>query len=231
MSWLTPIGFLGLIGLLILIIIYIIKPNYQNKVISSTFVWRLSLKYKKKKMPLSKLRNILLFICQLLILTAAALILAQPYIDNSEEVDGSEKIVIVDASASMLTESGGRTRLEYAVDEIHKIIDSLEDGKKLSVILASDTAEFLVQQADNTSKDSMREAVNSILDESESVKYTYGTPDIDGAIARAEEITAYTADSEVLLFTDTTYLSAGKVKVVNVSDPSEYNVAILDVRA
>ena len=57
MSWLTPIGFLGLIGLLILIIIYIIKPNYQNKVISSTFVWRLSLKYKKKKIPISKLRS------------------------------------------------------------------------------------------------------------------------------------------------------------------------------
>ena len=51
-SWLTPLGFLGLIGLIILLIIYIIKPNYQNKYISSTFVWKLSLKYRKKKMPL-----------------------------------------------------------------------------------------------------------------------------------------------------------------------------------
>ena len=37
MNWLTPIGFLGLIGLIVLIIIYIIKPNYQNKIISSRF--------------------------------------------------------------------------------------------------------------------------------------------------------------------------------------------------
>ena len=50
MMLLTPLGLLGLIGLLIWLIIYIIKPNYQQKMISSTFVWKLSLKYKKKKM-------------------------------------------------------------------------------------------------------------------------------------------------------------------------------------
>ena len=48
MSLLTPIGLLGFIGLVILFIIYIIKPNYQNKIISSTYVWTLSLKYRKK---------------------------------------------------------------------------------------------------------------------------------------------------------------------------------------
>ena len=69
MSWLTPIGFLGLLGLVALLIIYLIKPNYQQKFISSTFIWKLSLKYKKKKIPLSKLRNILIIICQILIVT------------------------------------------------------------------------------------------------------------------------------------------------------------------
>ena len=44
MSWLTPLGFLGLIGLIALILIYIIKPNYQQKLISTTYIWKLSLK-------------------------------------------------------------------------------------------------------------------------------------------------------------------------------------------
>ena len=48
MSLLAPLGLLGLIGIVVLIIIYILKPNYQNKFIPSTFVWELSLKYKKK---------------------------------------------------------------------------------------------------------------------------------------------------------------------------------------
>ena len=96
MTWLTPIGLLGLIGLIILIIIYIIKPNYQNKVISSTFVWRLSLKYRKKRMPLSKLHNILLFLCQFLILTICALLLAQPVISSVKLGDENEKVIIIE---------------------------------------------------------------------------------------------------------------------------------------
>ena len=46
MSFLAPLGFIGLLGVLALILIYILKPNYQQKFISSTFVWRLSQRYK-----------------------------------------------------------------------------------------------------------------------------------------------------------------------------------------
>ena len=69
MSWLTPLGFLGLISLIALIIIYIIKPNYQVRYISTTYVWLRSLKFRKKKLPLNKLRNILLFLCQVLLMS------------------------------------------------------------------------------------------------------------------------------------------------------------------
>ena len=53
MTLLAPLGLLGLLGVLALIIIYIIKPNYQQKFISSTYVWKLSLKYRKKRIPTS----------------------------------------------------------------------------------------------------------------------------------------------------------------------------------
>ena len=108
MSWLTPLGFLGFIGLIILLIIYIIKPNYQHKYISSTFVWKLSLKYRKKKVPLSKLRNILLIICQVLIISLCAAILAQPFINGEDANAGKEKVIILDASAGMRAELEGR---------------------------------------------------------------------------------------------------------------------------
>ena len=118
MSWLTPIGFLGLIGLVILIIIYIIKPNYQNKVISSTFIWKLSLKLRKKQIPISRLRNILLFICQVLAICTLAAMLAQPIIVAEQEEKKSEKIAIIDASLSMFTDFNGETRFERAVESI-----------------------------------------------------------------------------------------------------------------
>ena len=38
MTFLTPLGLLGLLGIAVLILIYIIRPNYQQKLISTTFV-------------------------------------------------------------------------------------------------------------------------------------------------------------------------------------------------
>ena len=129
MSWLAPIGFLGLIGLIVLIIIYIIKPNYQNKVISSTFIWKLSLKFRKKRLPMNKLNNILLFLCQCLILTICALLLAKPVIPFEKLGNENEKIIVIDASASMLLASAEGTRFVRAVEEAREMAEAtMSDG-------------------------------------------------------------------------------------------------------
>ena len=231
MSWLTPIGFLGLIGLIILIIIYIIKPNYQNKVISSTFIWKLSLKYTRRKIPISKLRNILLLICQILILTGAALMLAQPFISMDTSKSNGDVIIIVDSSASMHTGTAKQTRLERAIKAARTEADeALKNGNKVSVILAANKASFLVQQVALDQSQLVYDLFDQMEVEFEKL-YTYGVPDIEGAMKLAEEITAYTKNARVSLYTDTQYLNAGNVQVHNVSDRSEWNAAILDVRA
>ena len=229
MSWLTPIGLLGLIGLIILIIIYLIKPNYQNKIISSTFIWRLSLKYKKKKIPISKLRNILLFLCQVLAITVGSLILAQPFIDNSVAVT-TEKVIIIDASGSMMASVGGQTRFERAVEEVRaEAEEMLEEGGKVSIILASTTSSYLVQQS-NVRGDIMA-ALDTLVDPAKGSACTYGNGDIAGAIKLAEEVTATIPDVAVVLYTDMEYIDPGKVTVKSVRDVSDWNAAILNVRA
>lgn len=232
MSWLTPLGFLGLIGLIVLIIIYIIKPNYQNKIISSTFVWKLSLKYKKKRIPINKLTSVLLFICQMLVITAATLILAQPLI-ASEKVESDRKVLILDASVSMLAETGASTRFEKAVDEAKAEVEKLfeSESAEVSVILAADTASFLVQRAGADAKAQVMETLNALVDPSSQSICTYGTSDIKSAIKLSEEITAYAEDVEVILFTDVDYIDPGKVTVRSVKDINDWNAAILDVRA
>ena len=150
MSWLTPLGFLGLLGLVVLILIYIIKPNYQNKIISSTFVWKLSLKYKKNKIPLSKFRNILLLLCQILAIIVASFMLAQPYFAEEDETVATKKVFVIDASASMMsTTDTGVTRFEKALADIElKIDETLKlENSEVSIILAHDEASFLIQQA------------------------------------------------------------------------------------
>ena len=133
---LTPWGLLGLLGIAILILIYILKPNYQQKIISSTHIWKLSLKYRKKRIPINRFRNILIFICQLLILTCCAFLLAQPFLAEQKPQEFTEKVFIVDASASMRVENaGGITRFERAVSQVKEAVrETLSQNGTVSVL-------------------------------------------------------------------------------------------------
>lgn len=237
MSWLTPIGFLGLIGLVALIIIYIIKPNYQNKVVSSTFIWKLSLKLRKKQIPISKLRNIILFICQVLAICSLTFILAQPVIAAEKEDENTEKIAIIDASLSMFTEYDGTTRFERAVEDVRKLADETFESEigSITIILANENPKMLVSGVTFENKNLVYEALDDLIKDEDRVKgklqpITYASGDIDAAIKLAEEKTALDANTEVLLYTDTKYIDPGKVIVKDVKDPAEWNASILDVR-
>lgn len=116
MIFLIPLGFLALIGLLALLAIYLIKPSYQNKVIPSSYIWKESLKYRKKQVPASALRNVLIVICQILIIVLCTFIIAAPML-RSGAADTDEKIVIIDASADMRAEDNYVTRFERAVEQ------------------------------------------------------------------------------------------------------------------
>ena len=233
MSWLTPIGFLGLIGLIVLLIIYLIKPNFQQKFISSTFVWKLSLKYKKKKLPLSKLRNILIIICQILIVTILAIILAQPFVSGDDENADKEKIIIIDASASMLSAVADETRFERAVTKAAELAaETFDNGGTVSVIVAGKEASVLVRRQNEDNADAVDLEIRALADEG-NMQCTYGNADIDGAIALSETILEENPKAEIILYTGVKYIDDGKitVKTEEVVDEGEVNVSILDVRA
>src|SRR5690606_42148293 len=92
----TPLGLLGLLGIIALIIIYILKPKYQDKTLSSTFIWKLSLKYKKQSIPLEWLKSSLIVILQVLIITIMTIIMANPnitFVSESGEKRSEERRV------------------------------------------------------------------------------------------------------------------------------------------
>ena len=231
MNWLTPLGFLGFIGLLILFLIYILKPNYQNKSVSTTYVWKLSLKYRKKKIPISKLRNILLIICQVLIVCTCAFMLAQPFVAGEDKHSANEKIIVIDASGSMLAEVAGETRFERAVTQAKALInETLDQSSVVSVILADKEANFVFQRATADMRTTLLRELDALVDPND-FKCTYGASDIDGSMALAESVLELNAKAEVVLFTGTTYIDDGNVTVRYVSDPGEKNVSIANVSA
>ena len=227
MIWLVPIGFLGLLGVVALIVIYVIKPNYQNKLISSTYVWRLSLKYKKKRLPVNKLQNILQFICQLLILTICGLLLAQPVLAATESTDPKEKVIIIDASASMRIESNGGTRFERAIEEAKTLAETaFTSGSKVSVIVADASPDGYLVRKQLTSEDSalLYEALDSL-------ECTYGTADIETAVDLADDILDINNDAKVYLITARSYLNSNKIEIVPVSHEDDWNAAVLGITA
>lgn len=232
MNLITPLGLLALAGIAILILIYILKPNYQQKVVSSTLIWKLSLRYRKKKIPISRLRNILILICQLLIITACAFILAQPFIPQEGTVTTNERIFIVDASASMQTQFNYETRFERAISKIDEAAtETLQTGGYVTIIYADNNPYYVCQRAGIDDLAEIRRDLKALT-------CTYGSANIDNegtgsAMSLAETVLEANSQAEVLLYTDMTYLDPGKiVTVVNVSeDMGEWNAAILDVNA
>ena len=231
MTFLTPIGLLGLLGIVVLIIIYIIRPNYQQKFISTTFVWKLSLKYRKKKIPVSKLRNFLLILCQILILTACAAILAQPNQILKAQVDETEVILILDSSASMRTKSDEKTRFERAVNQAQNFMNSVfeEDGI-VSVILADETPSYLQQRVAKEARASLENGLQDLLEGN--TVCSYATSDIDAAISLCEEVLTENPKAQIHLYTDTDYEYVPScVKLINVSNSEEWNASILNAKA
>lgn len=228
MSLLAPLGLLGLLGTGVLIFIYLIKPNYQQKLVSSTYIWKLSLKYKKKRVPISRLRNILIFLCQFLALAAFGLLLAQPVIRHLTSTPKNEKVAIIDASASMMVESDGKTRFERAVDQVKELAEATlaqSDGA-LSVIVADSEAYLLVSRATGDSLADVSAKLTALC--SDGLACGYGSADTEGAARLAETILTQNSESEVLFYTATDYVNQGGFRVVDVSSADDWNAAVLN---
>lgn len=223
MKLLLPIGLIALVSLVVLLIIYLLKPNYQHKMISSTFVWKLSLKYKKKRIPISKLRNILILLCQILILSIAAFIISKPVTVINKPKNDEEKIIVLDASSSMLAKTAGETRFERAKNEIKQISGKVfANNGVVSLIYAGPEASDVIARERDADK------FNEKLD---ALECSYGNADVDNAMDLAESILDKNPDASVVYLTGTKYKYASdSVEVVDVSAEGEWNAAVLDVR-
>lgn len=213
MSFLNPAGLWGLLGIPVLILIYIIKPKFQEKLVTSTFIWKLSQKYKKKSQPW-QITNLLLFVVQLITIAVISMILARPVVITED--GAAEKIVILDASASMMVTGKETSRFEAAKEQICDLADDMESYGKMTVILAGTESYTLVERSD--SERNIKELVKN-------AECTYGEADLSNAFQLTEEIRKENPEASVYLFTDKQYEENIGIKVVNVSEEA-WNVAV-----
>lgn len=227
MNLLVPLGLLGLLGIVALIVIYLIKPNYQQKVVSSTYVWKLSLKYRKKRLPVGRIRNLLIFVCQVAIITSLAMVLARPVTPGGQTATSAEKVLVIDASANMHASVGGQTRFDRAAELASAAIESAfeQNGGSVTLIVARENTDVLYRRAGADKKQDLLAAVTALAEQG----CSYATGDIGGAMEAAQGVLDENPLAEVLLYTATKYDNPGTVNVVDVSADGEWNAAILEV--
>ena len=219
MRFFNALGWLGLLAIPVIVIIYIIKSQYKPKTVSSTFIWKRSLKFAKRKIPLNLIMSLLL-ILQILVALAATMAITQPKIETKTD----EVIVIVDASASMNTSDGSKTRFEIAKEKIEQAASGL--SVNMSIIYAGEVAEQVSGKDPMTTK----EDVVAVLRD---LECTQGNGDISGALKKAEERLKENRDAKVLIYTDKQHAisesSINTIEIVSCVGSNEKNTGIVTV--
>ncbi len=214
MSFLNPTGLWLLLGIPVLIIIYLIKAQHEDRPVSSTYIWKLSQKFMKKKLPLQRMKKFLIFLMQLLMIVAVAFMAARPAFQNGESYN---YIVIIDASASMqIEDESGKSRFEYAIDTAEELSSEIDKGHTFSMILSGDSANYLVQES--TSKNEVKLALNN-------AECSFGECNTEEALSLAELLCSRSKNAEVVFLTDNEYTETKNIEVINFSK-GEWNVSV-----
>ena len=218
MSFLYPLGLLGLIGIPILIIVYLIKNRYTEQTIASTFLWRLSERFLKRRNPLSKITGIISLILQLMLVTTLSLAVARPIITLPGAAH--EYCFVIDASASMNMEHEGKSRFTLAKEEITEIIDDAKDGSTFTLVLVGDSTEVVIEKSDSPER---------VIERLGSLECTGGSVTFTNAIGVAQGYFDENPSTITYLLTDTDYAEVENISLINVAR-GENNLSIEDLR-
>ena len=218
MSFVNPAGLWLLLGIPVLILIYLIRSQHEDRPVSSTFIWKLSSRFMKKRLPVQRIKKILTFLLQLALIIAISLLAARPIIYDGKICD---YIAVIDASASMQTvDETGTSRFSYALKEVEKLSKKTDYGHSISVIVAGDTASWLIKEA--TSEEDISLALEDAV-------CTLGSCDMSQVTELVQPFCAESANPQILFYTDNTYESAENIQVIDLNK-QEWNVSVSNLK-
>ncbi|MBQ8164092.1 MAG: VWA domain-containing protein [Clostridia bacterium] len=211
-------GLLGLLAIPILLLIYFLKQKYVEKPVSSTFIWKKSLKYVKTKIPINIIVSLLL-ILQILSVIVASLALCRPtLIAFSSE----EKVIVIDSSASMLAKNDeGKTRFELAIEQAKLDAEDAGTNSKITIITAGEEAKQIVYRSDDKSQ---------IINALDKLTCEYGNADFEAAKLLVADVQSKNKETSVRYYTDQTYESVSGFEYIDFSKDTDSNIAISSVK-
>ena len=205
MTFLYPLGLLGLIGIPVIIIIYILKNKYIEQIIPTTYIWTLSERFLKRRNPLSKLAGIISLILQLLLVTVISFAIAHPVLIMTGEA--RNYTFVIDGSGSMNTTEDGVNRFELGKDEIESIITDSVDGSRYSLVYVANETTIVFEGVED------KERAVKMLDE---LKPASTAVSLTDAVGIAQGYFNEDPSTVTYLVTDKSYTTATNVEVITV---------------
>jgi hypothetical protein len=192
MSFLTPAAFF-LAGLLpVILLMYLLKLRRTERTVSSTYLWRQMVRDVQANAPWQRLRYNLLLLLQLLFLILLILALARPY-TQTQGISGQTAVLIVDTSASMAAQDVSPSRLEAAKDQAHRLVESLPDSARVTLIDAGQKTRVLVSSSSDHAQ--VHQAIDSLQPGA-------GNSDLDVSLQLASAVAARQPDTEIIVLSD-----------------------------
>ncbi len=219
MTFLYPIGLLGLIAIPIIIIIYVLRSKYSEQTVPSTYIWHLSDKFLKRKNPLSAITGLISLILQILTVTVISLAIARPIITLPGAAQ--EYCFVLDSSASMNTLEGRETRFEKAKEEIIDVIKDSSDGSSYKLISVSDEAAVLFDGV----KD--KDSAISIVEEAEA---GYTALSHEKLLSLMQSEFDSNTSAQLYLVTDKSYKESKNLEIISVGSSDTENYGIFDLK-
>lgn len=138
MMFASPLFLWALAGLVALGAVYFLKIRPRKKPVTAFFLWHAVLEEKPSDKLWRKLRGLWGLLLTALAFTAIVMALARPQSADA----GRDLILILDASASMGAQVGGRSQLETAKETARKLIEGLDGTQRCGLISVAAQAQI-----------------------------------------------------------------------------------------
>ena len=229
MNFLAPAAFAFAATLPVVIVFYLLKRKRAVKLVSSTLLWQKFLAETQANAPFQRLRHNWLLILQLLLCALVVLALTRPYLAGQSRT-GRLRIVIMDASASMLSTDETPSRFAKARGEALSWAAGLGDNDQMVVLQAGANTE--VRQSATSDRAALRRAIENCAAMDAPTRLVE-------ALKLAETLIKNRTDAEIHLFSDGAVANLGEFENKNL--PLVYHrvgrsgknagIVSLDVRA
>ncbi|MDE0011909.1 MAG: BatA domain-containing protein [Candidatus Poribacteria bacterium] len=160
MQFLNPAAFylLGIIPIIVLL--HFLKLRRYNYLVPSIMHWLSTDEDRRANVPFQRLRNLLLPLLQVLFLLLLTLSVARPVLRRPGFIPG-KAVIIVDNSASMLSEEMGQTRLALAKQAALAQVAQIFAGGGI-MLMVTQAADTYIQQAFTTDTTQLLGAIENI---------------------------------------------------------------------